>query len=86
VPGLHWMDVNFLLKCRSIGDLKSITVDLQTRSTDFVVVSKNTSNRNFCSHFILQRLRGSVVFIDAQQGFEYGWLFRLSDVVESVKE
>lgn len=86
VPGLHWIHAKFFLKCRSPGDLKPMIANLQAQSVDFVVVSKNLSNRNFCSNFILQRLRGSEVFVDVQQGFEYGWLFRLSDVVESMKK
>lgn len=86
VPGLHWIDPGFFLKCRSAGDLKTMIANLQAQSVDFVVVSKNMSNRNFCSNFILQRLRGSAVFVDVQQAFEYGWLFRLSDLVESVKK
>jgi hypothetical protein len=86
VPSLQWIDADFFYNCRSAGDLKPTIAKLQAQSADFVVVSKNLSNRNFCSNFILEKLRGSEVFVDVQQGFEYGWLFRLSDVVETLKK
>jgi hypothetical protein len=34
----------------------------------------------------LLRMRDKAVFVDRQQGIEYGWLFRFSDVLETFRQ
>jgi hypothetical protein len=81
IPSAKWIDADFLKSCQSADELKSRLAALAMQSVDFLVVSKNMTNRNWCSHLVLRRLRNAALFVDVQQGVEYGWLFRLSDVV-----
>jgi hypothetical protein len=71
------------MKCRSIDDLKLQLEELRSRSVDFQIISKNMSNRQWCLNTILRQMGGKAVFVDRQQGIEYGWLFRLSDILEA---
>ena len=57
--------------------------ELKSRSVDFQIISKNMSNRQWCLNTIMRQVRDKAVFVDKQQGIEYGWLFRLSDVLEA---
>lgn len=79
-PGLTWLPSDFT-KCQSIDDLKVRLRELQSHSVDFLIISKNMSNRQLCLNTILARMRDNAVFVDTQQGIEYGWLFRLMDIV-----
>jgi hypothetical protein len=81
-PGLNWVSADFA-KCRSIEDLKLQLEELKSRSVDFQIISKNMSNRQWCLNTIMKQMRDKAVFVDRQQGFEYGWLFRLSDILEA---
>ena len=81
-PKLTWLDADFQ-KCASIDDL-SVRLDrLKGQSVDFLIVSKNMSNRQWCLNRILKRAQGKAIFVDMQQGVEYGWLFRLDDIREA---
>lgn len=81
-PGLNWLPGDFA-KCQSLPDLKQRLQELRSKSVDFQIVSKNMSNRQWCLNTILMRVRDKAVFVDKQQGFEYGWLLRFSDVLEA---
>ena len=81
-PGINWVSADFT-KCRSIDDLKLQLAELKSRSVDFQIISKNMSNRQWCLNTILRQVGGKAVFVDRQQGIEYGWLFRLSDILEA---
>jgi hypothetical protein len=81
-PGINWVSADFT-KCRSIDDLKLQLEELKSRSVDFQIISKNMSNRQWCLNTILRQVGGKAVFVDRQQGIEYGWLFRLSDILEA---
>jgi hypothetical protein len=83
-PGLTWKAADFD-KCQSDDEIKSYVINLTHQSVDFLIISKNMSNRNWCLNRILRRMRSAAVFVDVQQGFEYGWLFRLSDVVATFR-
>jgi hypothetical protein len=78
-PGVRWVDAGFD-GCRTLAQLKSTLARLGAESVDFLVVSKARSSGNWCLNQILRRMRTAAVFVDEQQGFEYGWLFRRSDV------
>jgi hypothetical protein len=80
VPGLKWVSADYV-RCQSEDDLKSRLAKIENQSADYLIVSKNMSNRNWCENQILRRMRSAAVFVDVQQGFEYGWLFRVSDVM-----
>ena len=56
---------------------------MKARSVDFQIISKNMSNRHWCLNTILGKVKDKAVFVDRQQGFEYGWLFQFSDVLEA---
>ena len=79
-PGLEWVKAN-VASCQSEKALDSMLMALQELSVDYLVVSRNMSNRNWCENQILRRTKDVAVFVDERQGFEYGWLLRLSDVV-----
>jgi hypothetical protein len=81
-PGLTWLEADFA-KCQSMDDLRQRLQDLKSRSVDFQIISKNMSNRQWCLNTILRRVRDKAVFVDRQQGIEYGWLIRFSDVLEA---
>ena len=81
-PGLTWVEADFA-KCQSMVDLKNRLQDMKARSVDFQIISKNMSNRQWCLNTILGKLKDKAVYVDRQQGFEYGWLFRFSDVLEA---
>jgi hypothetical protein len=81
-PGVAWVAAHFA-KCQSIDDLRLRLQDLKSQSVDFQIISKNMSNRQWCLNAILKRVRDKAVFVDRQQGIEYGWLFRFSDVLEA---
>jgi hypothetical protein len=81
-PGLNWLSADFA-KCRTIDDLKVQLQELKSRSVDFQIISKNMSNRQWCLNTILKQVQDKAVFVDRQQGIEYGWLFRFSDVLEA---
>ncbi|MBI5261255.1 MAG: hypothetical protein HY852_05485 [Bradyrhizobium sp.] len=83
-PGQTWVAADFS-KCRSMDDLKQRLQELKTQSVDFMIVSKNMSNRQWCLNGILRRMRDKAVFVDTQQGIEYGWLFSFADVVEAFR-
>jgi hypothetical protein len=80
--GLTWLEADFA-KCQSMDDLKRRLQELKSHSVDFQIISKNMSNRQWCLNTILKRVQDKAVFVDRQQGFEYGWLFRFSDVLEA---
>jgi hypothetical protein len=81
-PGLNWLAADFA-GCKSMDELKLRLQKLKSQSVDFQIISKNMSNRQWCLNTILTRVRDKAVFVDRQQGFEYGWLFRFSDVLEA---
>lgn len=81
-PGLIWLEADFA-KCQSMDDLKKRLQEMEERSVDFQIISKNMSNRQWCLNTILGRIKDKAVFVDSQQGFEYGWLFRFGDVLEA---
>jgi hypothetical protein len=81
-PGLIWLEADFA-KCQSMDDLKGRLREMKARSVDFQIISKNMSNRQWCLNTILGKMKDKAVFVDSQQGFEYGWLFRFSDVLEA---
>ncbi|MBR1092439.1 hypothetical protein JQ621_33765 [Bradyrhizobium manausense] len=81
-PGLNWVSADFA-KCQSMDDLKNRLQEMKAQSVDFQIISKNMSNRQWCLNAILKKMKDRAVFVDRQQGFEYGWLFRFSDVLEA---
>lgn len=81
-PGLTWLPSDFS-KCQSIDDLRWRLQELQSQSIDLLIISKNMSNRQWCLNTILGRMRAKAIFVDSQQGIEYGWLFRLIDIVKA---
>jgi hypothetical protein len=78
-PSLNWVLLDFD-QCQSLDDLKAILNATAVADSDFLVVSKNMGNRRWCLNQILRQIRGKAVYVDRQQGFDYGWLFRYSDV------
>jgi len=66
--------------------LEPTLTTLQSQSVDYLIISKNKSNRNWCENQILRRTKDQAVFVDVRQGFEWGWLFRLSDVIATVRK
>jgi len=87
VSTLKWVNVRTDFKrCQSEDELKSRLAAIATQSVDFLVVSKNMSNRHWCLNVILRRMRNAAVFVDVQQGFEYGWLFRFSDILATFRK
>lgn len=83
-PRLTWVAADFD-KCQSMDDLMQWLEELKAQSVDFQIVSKNMGNRQWCLNTILRRMRDKAVFVDTQQGIEYGWLFRFSDVLEDFR-
>ena len=81
-PGLNWLPADFA-GCMSLDDLKLRLQQMKSQSVEFQIISKNMSNRQWCLNTILRRMRDKAVFVDKQQGVEYGWLFRFSDVLEA---
>ena len=79
VPGIKWVRADFG-DCQSVDELRSRLAILATHNIDVLIVSKNKSNQNWCLNLILRRMRKAAVFVDVQQGIEYGWLFRFPDV------
>jgi hypothetical protein len=79
-PGLTWIYADSS-KCKSMDDLGQLLQDLKTQSVDFLIVSKNKSNRQWCLNTIMRRMCDKAIFVDTQQGIEYGWLFRFTDVL-----
>ncbi len=78
-PGITWVRIDFE-NCQSLAELKAILNGPEVRNADVLVVSKNMSNRQWCLNQILRRMRDQAVYVDRQQGVEYGWLFNYSDV------
>jgi|GEM_PF-2887728 hypothetical protein len=76
VPDLKWIHFD----CNSAEDLAKLADEYRSIGVDYVAVSKNMTNRNWCSGHILEELRDKAVFVDNQQGIEYGWLFRVEDI------
>ncbi|MDE5443676.1 hypothetical protein GWG65_19945 [Bradyrhizobium sp. CSA207] len=83
--GLAWIRIDFET-CQSLAELKTILNGPEVRDADVLVVSKNMSNRRWCLNQILRRMRDQAVYVDRQQGFEYGWLFNYSDVKRTFGE
>jgi hypothetical protein len=83
VPHMKWIRADFD-KCHSEDELKARLGKIARQAPDYLIVSKNMSNRNWCLNGILRRIRSEAVFVDVQQGFEYGWLFRFDDVMAKV--
>jgi len=83
--GLKWVSVDYS-GCVTQGDLKARLAKVQSQSADYLIVSKNMSNRNWCENQILRRMRTAAVYVDIQQGFEYGWLFRVSDTIAAFRD
>lgn len=81
-PTQRWIDADFN-KCQSMDDLTKWLDDLKRQSVDFQIISKNMSNRQWCLNRILSQTRDKAVFVDTQQGIEYGWLLRFADVLEA---
>ena len=84
-PGQRWVKADFY-KCQSTEELARSLEELRAQSVDLLIVSKNKSNRQWCLNKILLRMRDKAVFVDRQQGIEYGWLFRFSDVLETFRQ
>ena len=82
-PSVQWIQSDFV-RCENEEGLKSRLATLQSQSVDYLIAGKNMSNRNWCVNQILRRMRNDAVFVDVQQGFEYGWLFRLPDVAAAL--
>ena len=82
VAGIRWVDAG-LGSCRTQDQLNAKLAEIGGQGVDFVVVSKARSHQNWCLNQILRRMRPTAAFVDAQQGFEYGWLFRYSEVVRT---
>jgi hypothetical protein len=79
-PGLTWIEADFA-KCQTEDDLRARLKLLKSQGVDFQIISKNMSNRQWCLNTIMKRVQNKAVFVDTQQGIEYGWLFRFSDVL-----
>jgi hypothetical protein len=79
VPGLTWTPADFV-SCQSEKALEAALTKMKEASAEYLIISKNKSNRNWCENQILRRTRERAVFVDVRQGFEWGWLFRVSDV------
>jgi hypothetical protein len=79
VPGLTWAPADFV-SCQSEKALEAALTKIKETSAEYLIVSKNKSNRNWCENQILRRTKERAVFVDVRQGFEWGWLFRVSDV------
>lgn len=84
-PGITWIAFDFAA-CNSVQALEAALINPQLGSADYLIVSKNKSNRNWCENQILRRTKDKAVFVDVRQGFEYGWLFRVSDVIAMVRK
>ncbi|MCK1359005.1 hypothetical protein [Bradyrhizobium sp. 199] len=78
-PSLNWVLLDFD-HCQSLDDLRAILNATAVADSDFLVVSKNMGNRRWCLNQILRQMRDKAVYVDRQQGFDYSWLFRYSDV------
>ncbi|HEY2342100.1 MAG TPA: hypothetical protein VGH90_03670, partial [Chthoniobacteraceae bacterium] len=68
------------VSCQSEKALEAALTKMKEMSAEYLIVSKNKSNRNWCENQILRRTKERAVFVDVRQGFEWGWLFRVSDV------
>jgi hypothetical protein len=80
-PGLIWLSSDFS-NCQSLDDLKRRLQKLKSQSVTLQIISKNMSNRQWCLNTILSRMRNKAIFVDNQQGIEYGWLFKFEDVLD----
>ena len=52
---------------------------------DYLLISKNVANRGIIGNFIVKNYRDKAVFVDKIGGIEYGWLFKIEDLYNSVK-
>ncbi|UPJ41957.1 hypothetical protein IVB40_32555 [Bradyrhizobium sp. 40] len=84
-PGQNWVSAGFG-GCSTEGDLRGRLNAWKAQSVDYVIISRNMSNRNWCENQILRRAGYLAMFIDVQQGFKYGWLFRSSDIVPLIEK
>lgn len=78
-PNIKWTPAG-LNPCVSELALRAALLELQRQAIDYLIISKNRSNRNWCENQILQRFSGQAEYVDIQQGVNYGWLFRFSDI------
>ena len=53
-------------------------------TVNFLLVSKNVANRGIIGNFILKNFRDKAVYVDKIGGVEYGWLFKLEDLMKAV--
>ena len=53
-------------------------------TVNFLLVSKNVANRGIIGNFIVRNFREKAVYVDKIGGVEYGWLFKVKDLMKAV--
>lgn len=71
---------------RSIPDatkMEAFVTELEeVRKVDYIIISKNTANRDLALNRLLMENRHKAVCVDRQGGIEFGWLFRPGDLLK----
>jgi hypothetical protein len=88
-PPLHYpaaatmVDVQEMRQISDAAQMQTFLTELRDRrKLDFVIISKNTANRDIALHNLLLENRDKAVYVDRRGGIEFGWLFRPDDLVK----